>query len=315
MRTLTNSAIVRSREKATNWLLSLQREDGCLEANFGFNHGPAESWSTALFVNLPGVPDKEKERAREFLRQRATEHPAYGKGWGYNSKTTPDADTTFETMRALGLLPDRDKTLALRNIGGGFATYTEADANLIHPGWSVVGWTSSHLEITANVLHMARLAAKSDPKWDEVVGRVSEDLVDYVRRHGYRAYWYHSPVVAAATVLRALGSFRADLPPIPLPKEPLKLSWEVQNNPHIMGCAIEAALLYDPIEYREVIAYLVERLVRAQRPNGSWRSTLVVSVPYPDETDPRWVAHINADYGMPTVTVMQVISALNKLTI
>lgn len=307
------TSICNCRDMGIKWLCSKQQGDGSVPADFGYNHGPCTYWPTAQFVGTSGVPSAAKIRASRYLWRHRVVHPAYGIGYGFNQDVPCDADTTFEVAIALNEKPEIDKIMALRLENGGFATFTVADAQLIHPNLSVIGWTSSHLEIMATLLRLARLSAQSDSKWLEVVQIVEADLVEHVLRHGWRAYWYESPVVAAALVGNAMGGFRADLPPIPLPTNPYHLSLELGNNPFTMACAIEVALLYDFDQYREVIAHLAEKIVQMQHKKGSWRPLRVISVTYPDSIDPDVIAHSSGDYGLQTITAMRVISALNRL--
>ena len=303
--------------RAVGWLIRQQEPDGSWLADFGFRHGPATSWPTAFVANrLPECLGPELFRARLFLRGTRNSHPFYGVGWGYNQHTPSDLDSTLEGLRAVGPVRGVDgcRFLGSRTRGGGFATYTHRDATMVYPGQSVRGWVNSHLEVAANVLMWARSwAGASSSGVDELVGATEDHILGFIRRYGYRAYWYHSPFAAAGLILKAFGRRHKQLPPILLPLAVADLDWETQHNPFICALAIEAAMIWDRVRYAAVIEHLARQLLKLQLTDGSWRPLLVLSVPYPDRCDPRWVQHINADYRQPIISVATVVAALQRL--
>jgi len=298
--------------RGVDWILSQQEEDGSWCADFGFRHGSSTSWTTAYVGNrLPFLSDcRELLKAQSFLRENSMQHSEYRLGWGYNSKTVPDFDSTLEAMRLLKeqvadvLNPDIFLHLYEK---GGFSTYTPEDASKLNPGIVTDGWTSPHLEIATNVRQLA-----NELGYQGIVELTDEFITNHLMAKGYRAYWYHHPVVAAGLVMQS-GIALSKLPPPPLSADPQQLDWEIVNNPFVTAMALEVALQWDRQLYSSVISFLTQQLLITQQPDGSWRPYLVLSVPYPDAYDPREVQHINADFVKPLVTAAMVVNVLSKV--
>jgi len=298
--------------KGIDWILSQQEVDGSWRADFGFRHGSSTSWTTAFVGNrIPISSDcRELVKARNFLMGNRKPHPDYQLGWGYNSLTVPDFDSTLEAMQFLKeQLADVLNPSVFLHLyeKGGFSTYTPEDACKLNPGIATYGWTSPHLEIATNVRQLV-----SELGYQGMVALTDEAIMNHLLTRGYCAYWHHRPIVAAGLVMQS-GISLSKLPPPPLSADPEQLDWEVINNPFVTAMALEAALLWDSQLYESVIKLLIQQLLNTQRPDGSWRPYLVLSVPYPDAYDPREVQHINADFGKPLVTAATVINVLSKV--
>ncbi|HMB55517.1 MAG TPA: hypothetical protein VKU40_19515, partial [Thermoanaerobaculia bacterium] len=121
---------------AVDRLLALQGEDGGFTGFRDLPVGAATEWVTAYAgLALAAASTWRPEaapaahRAADFLVERRS----YAAGWGYNSKTGPDADSTglaLRLLRATGRPPaaaDLSWLLA-RWRDGGFATYPRDDA-------------------------------------------------------------------------------------------------------------------------------------------------------------------------------------------
>lgn len=301
-------------EKGTDFLLASQEPDGSWCADFGFRHGPAQAWTTAWVGNrLPKIFQSALNRAREFLLNRMQPHPSYGKGWGYNDRVVSDLDSTLETARFLhgwgDVFVNLQTLCEIQHPDGGFGTYTPADAVALRPGKSVEGWVSSHPEIVTNLRKLVVLQA-NEPSADALLATTEQYLLSYIRKNGYRNYWYWSPVTAATFAIES-GVPLPQLPPLPIPVSEEGLDWELCHHPLVTAMAILAIMLVDDAKYDLVGQTLVDCLIDSQRPNGSWRALPVLGVPYHDAIDPRFVQHINADYGKPLLTTSSVIHALN----
>ncbi|MBU1092809.1 hypothetical protein KJ836_04065 [Patescibacteria group bacterium] len=298
--------------KGIDWILSQQEADGSWCADFGFRHGSSTSWTTGFVGNRLPILNNYRElvKARNFLMGNRKPHPDYRLGWGYNALTVPDFDSTLEAMQFL-----KEQVADVLNPymflhlyeKGGFSTYTPEDASKLNPGIVTDGWTSPHLEIATNVRRLA-----SELGYQDIVELTDELIIKHLVVKGYRAYWYHHPIVAAGLVMQS-GIALSKLPLPPLSADPEQLDWEIINNPFIAAMALEVALQWDCQLYDSVIQFLTQQLLNTQRPDGSWRPYLVLSVPYPDAYDPREVQHINADFVKPLVTVATVINVLSKV--
>lgn len=318
----SKAEIISALTRGVDWLMSQRQPDGSWRADFGFRQGPASCWTTAYVMNR--LPTQVKTLnllagAEHFLMETRLSYRAYGgDGWGYNNHTPPDLDSTLEVMRFLGNsgwpTAATAQLLPLIRRDGGLSTYTEENARAMLPAsCAATGWTSSHLEITTHALQWATNEGAHTSGSHELQEQMGRYIKNYLNSRGYECYWYPHPIIAAAQVLRSVGSNVSWLPKLPLHPNTKHLDWETRHNPFVTAHALEAALRSSTKRYRKVIIELSQNLIVSQRPDGAWRPCHVLRVPYPDETEPRMVQHTNADYKQPIVTVAAVVAALDLL--
>lgn len=185
---------------AVTYLTNTQHQDGHWE-DFNLPVGVSDQWVTAyLGMSLAKVghamdtPEATAaaERAMDWLSQ---DRP-YQAGWGYNSLTGPDSDSTtmvLTLMRALGRIPeaaDIDFLASRWQAGrGGVATYD-----------GPMAWGSAHWDVTA-------YAYAALPPEDRA--RLADDFQMGLRRNlqpdgTWRAYWWRTPYYSTLITLEAL---------------------------------------------------------------------------------------------------------------
>lgn len=180
------------------YLLRLQDADGFWR-EFDLQPGPSDCWATAWVgwcLTQSLVPEGGlRLRVRESLR-RATGALLRSKGvrgWGYNRRTGPDADTTAWVLRFLrdcGVRVDVAPLLApYIDAGGGVHTFRELDFG---------AWTDAHDDVAANVGLALLGAAVTTPMAERIRRRLT-------RRFPVETFWWSTPAYGIAWTLRFLS--------------------------------------------------------------------------------------------------------------
>jgi hypothetical protein len=186
---------------AVSYLISIQHKDGYWQ-DFDLPVGASDQWVTAYVgmslayvgrqTNLP-----EATRAAQTALDWLCRDRPYSAGWGYNSMTGPDADSTtmaLTLMRALGHVPDPADSDFLasrwRTGDGGVATYDGPDA-----------WGHAHWDVTAYAY--AAMAPKDrETHADDFRAGLKANL----QTDGtWRAYWWRTPYYSTLVTLEALA--------------------------------------------------------------------------------------------------------------
>jgi hypothetical protein len=183
-----------------DYLLQQQDRDSFWR-EFDLQPGASESWTTAwvgwcLSGTLPGN-DRRRAKMRDACARAAATvcRARRDGGWGYNSTTGPDADTTSWVLRFLnasGFRVEPTAYLAPYVDAGGFV-HTFREPNL-------GSWTDAHDDVAAN----AGLALLATP--------ASRSLADRVRRRrlarGFSVdtFWWSTSTYGTAWTLRFLSA-------------------------------------------------------------------------------------------------------------
>lgn len=222
-------------------------------------------WSLSRVAHLTrhSAADDAAARASAWLR---TDRP-YSAGWGYNSTTGPDADSTG---LAIALFDDRGDPVAdadrhfLASMwtreGGGFATYPNRDDSWSRPRVDVI--FPAFLGLPADcrtawstdaVAHVERARAKDGLWW---------------------GFWWAGPWYVTWTALALFDALHA-----PLPSFDPKQDWPVPRT------ALQTAFLAGVMHrwrIPEMRDRLVDRLIQYQEADGLWEGGFDLRVTDPD---------------------------------
>jgi len=244
---------------AVDYLLDLQRSDGAWD-DYQLPVGRATQWVTAFvgqaLADASSYGNRPEARTAAIRAARwLCENRSYTAGWGYNSKTGVDADSTglvIRLFRKLGLpVEPRDerRLLAQWRKGGGFATYDGPD-----------NWGAAHPCVTA----VAFLALAPEDRQ-----RLSTELNDYLHRTmlpdgTWPAYWWRSNFYSTyhhLIMLRELGLYDSFAPEaetvVPYAASDFELTYAV---------GIEKLRNHSSQKYNDLLARLLER----QHADGGW---------------------------------------------
>ena len=291
--------IYASRERAVSFLLANQEHDACWR-DYKTLAGVADEWVTGFVgVSLSaGGELAEDARRRAWLTlARRTRRDG---GWGYNSSTPPDSDSTVWCLalaQTLGQWQARPSVLSRdylqrqRKDDGGISAYGLGDqiARFIGCpiGASLRGWTQSHACVTAAA------ALLPDP-------HLSGGLVDYLlgnrNANGvWNAYWWESDEYVVAYALAAIRKNR----PIALNENLAQWrSWtesvkrDSRESPFRRAYLLLAMSIVSEVDVRTPE---LEQLLELQRSDGSWPSSAWLRVPNPDVEVPHEVVVWNYD--------------------
>jgi hypothetical protein len=198
-----NQSIYDSINNAVDYLLDLQRSDGAWD-DYQLPVGRATQWVTAFvgqaLADASSCCNRPEARAAAVQAARwLNENRSYAAGWGYNSLTGVDADSTglaIRLFRKVGLPVeprDEQRLLAQWREGGGFATYDGPE-----------NWGAAHPCVTA----VAFLALAPEDR-----RRLSPELRHYLHRAAlpdgtWPAYWWRNHYYSTyhhLILLRELG--------------------------------------------------------------------------------------------------------------
>jgi squalene cyclase len=246
-------------QRALEYLVRNQSLDGHWE-DYALPVGASDAWVTAytgLAVHA-AAQSRKIPSAAEAARQAAiwlhTNRP-YAAGWGYNSRTGPDADSTAHALallRAYSLTPrDQDVPWLLNRWqpGGGFATFDGPEA-----------WGIAHPDITAICFHALPAHHQALLK-----GEVTEYLYRTRRCDGsWPSYWWSACFYSSFACLSLLQSLEPAVHPLHI--EALQEIDRVQS-PFDLAFIIGIAELQHDVR---LLSPLVGELLRYQNQDGSW---------------------------------------------
>lgn len=205
-----SSTIAARLESALRALIDQQCEDGAWR-DFSLPVGKSDAWVTAVVgravlegAELLGSPSAKgaAERAADWLITH--EHPSGG--WGYNSTTPVDADSTAHAALLLVELADVDQARLLTILrqfqcsNGGFATYREADGS--------GAWIEPCPDVTA----VAGLAIAMLGDQEAGHAAVSYCLEMLAINQGAKSYWWDSENYTSAMLAVLLSWFSREIP-------------------------------------------------------------------------------------------------------
>jgi squalene-hopene/tetraprenyl-beta-curcumene cyclase len=254
-----------------NYLLSMQAQDGAW-TEWALPPGPSSAWTTAYvgYQLRSLAPDLMKQAAPHLTLAAhwQCEHAFAEGGWGYNERVGPDADSTSYAILFLAsvgwLVPDSAYAMLaeLQRPDGGFATYL--------PLGEPTSWNVSHPDVTP----MALLAMLTQPTPDRAL---VERGIDYVLQQRtpqglWHSFWWRSGLYGTRASLSLLDAVEIKTPPS------ASLAGIVPTNAFEMALLISSLLLVDRAGSQSSVGELVDRLIRQQRPDGSWESAPILRV-------------------------------------
>lgn len=286
-----NHNIQAAADDAIDYLRGIQADDGYW-TDYKLPVGSAEQWVTG-YVGLALAEAGEREatlKATTWL----TSQRSYEAGWGYNSITGADADSTAFALRLLQTLglpveeKDQDFLLSLWR-DGGFATYPQDDA-----------WGMPHLDVTP----LAYLALN-----DSARSRLRDDVIAFLHQMRqpdglWHGYWWRQPFYATYLALELVGELgisEADFPSA------------VENVNYEICDMFNLALLMGIKHLRgESVDDLLQMLLTHQAANGSWEGSSNLRVTDPDCESP-WLDPLGRTYTdfnctITTATVLRVLT-------
>jgi hypothetical protein len=255
-----------------HYLLSYQSRDGFWR-DYRLPPGMSESWSTSwvgwslLQCGRYGAIEAAVQRAAHALC-RATQVC----GWGYNRRTSPDADSTAWTLRflaKLGIYYGTSATSCLeRYLDTGGAAHTFINA-------AEGRWTEAHSDVTP-IVGLALLSVGAP---DNLLQGVRQAVLDARQPGGtWKSFWWVTDAYATAWSILFLASYR---------RVPATVAEEVGDwlrNTPAGGTAFEcahrllAAVALD-INEAELESTLVDTLLCFYRGGRGWEPSNVLLVP------------------------------------
>jgi squalene-hopene/tetraprenyl-beta-curcumene cyclase len=253
------------------YILSLQAEDGSW-TEWALPPGPSSAWTTAYIgYRLRSLPLDTMALAAPYIVRAArwqSDNAFADGGWGYNATVGSDADSTSHAILFLASVGQPMPPAAYSKLAdfqcadGGFTTYL--------PMGIPDSWNVSHPDVTP----VALLAMLTRPA---PVRALVQRGIDYALRQQtslglWNSFWWGSCLYgteANLSLLQAMG--------IEMPSSAAFLQIEPAN-------AFEAALLISSLLYVDrdgsqvVIGDLVDKLIRQQRPDGSWNTAPILRV-------------------------------------
>lgn len=241
---------------ARRFLLEQQGDDG-LWTDYELPPGPSDAWTTS-FVGIAlartEAPCAPLDRARAAVAQRRREA-----GWGYNSTTACDADTTSFALRfaggeasVLGRYLDRH---------GNAHTFREQRFG---------SWAWAHPDVTATV----GLAAAACGAPAALLARIRTAVLGSRTPAGtWHSFWWATDAYALARSLELLAA-TGGVPPA------VAAAAGAAAHERTTGSAFEAAQLLTAATLAgAATGHLTARLLDLQEPDGGWPPSAELLVP------------------------------------
>ncbi|HEV2801014.1 MAG TPA: prenyltransferase/squalene oxidase repeat-containing protein [Pyrinomonadaceae bacterium] len=249
-------------EDGIAYLCRLQDDTGKW-TDFQLPVGASDQWVTAYVGLALARVGKylQHERALDAAARSAAwllSHQGYSAGWGYNTQTGADLDSTAVCLALLRELEievrDEDCAFLRRHWhdAGGFSTYHEPNA-WGRPHWDVT--PLGYLALAENERRELRASFLRALKEHRLAGNM------------WRSYWWRMPFYSTFTTLEALDELQLPEPAEPVPGDaPAQM---LIDNSFDLACLVGIEILRGaPLEQTGEHA---RALLKWQQPNGSWR--------------------------------------------
>ena len=203
-------------EDGITYLSRIQNDEGQW-TDFQLPVGASDQWVTAYVGLALAQAGKylQHEEALHVARKSAEwlrRNRHYEAGWGYNTKTGPDTDSTAVSLALFRELEidvrneDRNFVRQHWHAEGGFSTYLEANA-----------WGRPHWDVTP--LGYLALAEEDQDELRKSFLRALED--NKLAGNMWRSYWWRMPFYSTLITLETLETLQIPEPPSPtLPASP-----------------------------------------------------------------------------------------------
>lgn len=289
-------------ERALTFLLKSRTASGWWRDFFGAGDGSLEGgsrwsdeWVSAyVAVALGRLADRDARRAALEVWQLLRQRRPPGRGWGFNRRLPPDADSTTWAIRlalAVGASAAphaeaaRAVVLAHLRSDGGASTYLEAlcprrhIAELTPPGGSYEGWFGvSHPCVTAAVATLGY-----------------QEPIDFLRRSqapdgSWNAYWWEERAYTTALAVEAFAEHgrKHDWPRLDAASSwaagRIDDSGSVDESPFATALCVRVLLAgRQDRAGRRALSRAVSWLEAAQQHDGSWPASARLLVPRADQ--------------------------------
>lgn len=295
---LNQSRLNQAIEAATRFLLNSSNQKGWWQDfEINFHRRRSDEWVTAYVGTALASLNNEKaqkaaNRAWNLLLSRQS-----SPGWGYNSFTPPDADSTAWTLRLATVLGEiqsqRAKSASqflLKHLSssGGVACYlpSELDNTEEASSKSIEGWCSAHTCITAAV---AGLEGINAPSIDFLRNTQLED-------GSWKAYWWYDDEYVTALAAEALAkdNYHRNSQQVQLAIEwatsRINSSGAVYSHQYgdrsafaTAWCVRTLALAKDKQYFYSQLHQAVNWLIDTQKADGSWNSSALMRFSKPSD--------------------------------
>jgi hypothetical protein len=264
-------------ERGLLFLIQKQEKNGSF-VDFELPPGASDGWITAFIavaideaakiISVPGC-NNALDRAAKFLlnNMRAT-------GWGYNSKTATDADSTSFAVRAIGRaginLPEQPEVLLRHYIDecGHGHTFLDPDR--------MGSWAGRHADITPSI-GLALIEVNASLSLRNKV--IDASLTSRDESGIWKGFWWLQPYYATWLNLKWLRTSCALTPDIAYSAKQGSLSLNadlsVMDEAALLGILLEESSATD----EAVLVETVYHLMKMQFPNGNWPSSLCLILP------------------------------------
>jgi hypothetical protein len=262
------------------YLLEHQFSDGHWE-DFDLPVGRSDGWVTA-FVGL-ALATVDCQRTNSSAAQAAAwlcRQRPYPAGWGYNSITGPDSDSTgcsLLLLRTVGqsIRPEDENWLMDRwQPGGGFATYPASD-----------GWGIAHPDVTPVAFRALSHRARHHLRSELIAYLLRSRLADGT----WPAYWWrtrHYSTFLNSSLARDIGVIFPS-PSTLVSFEQSRMAYSAFDTVYILANALLAFGISHPT------SALAAELLDQQESDGNWAGSENLRVMRHDTSDP-W-NHPNGD--------------------
>jgi squalene cyclase len=274
---VNNSLIINAIRSALDYLLSHQQSDGHWE-EYSLPVGRTDAWVTG-YIGFTLTEGESLVDGHNFIKSaiRAAEwlniNRAYQAGWGYNSNTGADADSTawvlrlFQSVRKT--LNDGDIAFILSKQcpNGGFSTYDGPDY-----------WGDAHPDVTPNVF-------LSLPSFQQ--NAIKQQIVNYTLSSRsedgtWPSYWWrtcHYSTLLNLEMLALLDIHNQLQLPVVRDDET-----HAVHSDFDLACVIGIAALQQAGKL--VVNSLVKTLLLKQKKDGSWQGAANLRVTHPNCKNP-----------------------------
>jgi len=273
-------------------VLDRQSKDG-LWRDFDLLIGASEAWATAwvgwCIAGHGGEAGAARRRAGGALAPLAT-----ATGWGYNSSTETDADSTSWAVRFLAGLGIVDS----KAVQGCLLGYLDAAGHGHTFASRATSWGDAHSDVTA-LIGLALDAAGAEP---EAVDRVRNAVLSgRIRGSGWTSFWWTTDAYATAWSLEFLRQSGG----IPAGAVAEVTAWLLTSPP--TGGTFDAAFrllaaVWLGLANADVALGLVDELLAGLGADG-WAPERVLYVPNPDATPSDFKGAPHADGGLMTAAI------------
>lgn len=294
-----------------NYILSMQAADGSW-TEWALPPGPSSAWTTAYvgYQLRSLAPDLMKQAAPHLTLAAhwQCDHAFAEGGWGYNERVGPDADSTSYAILFLASVgwPAPDSAYAmlseLQRPDGGFGTYL--------PLGEPNAWNASHPDVTP----MALLAMLTRPVPDRALVQRGIDYILQQRTPQglWHSFWWRSGLYGTRANLSLLDAVGIEMP------SSASLTGILSTNAFEMALLISSLLLVNRAGSQGNISEIVDRLVRQQRPDGSWDTAPILRITRRDCYEPWASDDAGRLYAEPsrlftTATVLHALAGVQAL--